>query len=49
MVEFAQKYELAGVSSAREMAESGLLMSYGPNYLEMSVLLLTATFTLLER
>jgi putative tryptophan/tyrosine transport system substrate-binding protein len=31
----ALKYELAGVSSAREMAESGLLMSYGPYYLEM--------------
>jgi len=35
LAESARKYELAGLSSAREMVESGLLMSYGPNYLDL--------------
>jgi ABC-type uncharacterized transport system substrate-binding protein len=35
LAELALKYGLAGVSSAREMAEAGLLMSYGPNYDDM--------------
>jgi putative ABC transport system substrate-binding protein len=35
LAELAQKYGLAGVSSAREIVEAGLLMSYGPNYNDM--------------
>jgi putative tryptophan/tyrosine transport system substrate-binding protein len=33
--EVALKYGLAGVASAREMAEAGILMSYGANYDEL--------------
>src|SRR5262245_41053733 len=35
LAEVAMKHGLAGVSSAREMVEAGLFVSYGPNYADM--------------